>query len=110
MAFLGAFFATSKNRDVAEGLALGCLLGPLGVIVAGLLPTKPPSVDAAQLSLADVQKKCPDCAELIKVEARGCRSCGRHLSDAEVSKAIAEGTTLLRRKAEEQSKDAFPRL
>jgi hypothetical protein len=100
--------ATAASRDTLEGLALGCLLGPLGVIVAGLLPTKAPSTEVAALTVADVQKKCPDCSELIKADAHVCRFCGRRFSDDEVGKAVAEAKTLLRGKAERDSKGEFP--
>jgi len=36
---LGVYVAAQKNRSAGEGLALGCLLGPFGVIIAALLPT-----------------------------------------------------------------------
>lgn len=41
---LGASFSADKGRNVAEGLLLGGLFGPLGVLVAALLPaTTPPA-------------------------------------------------------------------
>jgi hypothetical protein len=36
---LGLYVSGQKNRSVAEGLGLGCLLGPFGVIIEALLPT-----------------------------------------------------------------------
>ena len=35
---LGAFVAVQKRRDAAEGLIMGALFGPLGVLVEALLP------------------------------------------------------------------------
>ncbi len=36
---LGAWVAGQKNRNVGEGLILGGVFGPVGVIVEALLPT-----------------------------------------------------------------------
>ena len=36
---LGAYVSTAKNRNAAEGLILGVLLGVIGVLIAALLPT-----------------------------------------------------------------------
>ena len=36
---LGAYVSAAKNRDAAEGLILGVLLGVIGVLIAALLPT-----------------------------------------------------------------------
>jgi hypothetical protein len=39
MAGLGAYIAAQKRRPIEEGVILGLLFGPLGVLVEGLLPT-----------------------------------------------------------------------
>ncbi len=36
---IGYWIAGEKNRDGVEGAALGCLLGPLGLIIEAVLPT-----------------------------------------------------------------------
>lgn len=36
----GAMFAAEKKRSTAEGVLLGCLFGPLGLIVEALLPDR----------------------------------------------------------------------
>jgi len=41
-AALGGWIAEQKNRGGGEGVALGFLFGPLGVLVEALLPTLPP--------------------------------------------------------------------
>lgn len=38
---LGAYISTQKNRQAIEGVLLALLFGPLGLIIAALLPTKP---------------------------------------------------------------------
>jgi hypothetical protein len=39
-ACLGAWIASQKGRSGVEGLILGFLFGPMGVIVEAVLPTK----------------------------------------------------------------------
>jgi hypothetical protein len=38
-ALLGAYVAAQKNRPVVEGAILGALFGPLGCLIAAVLPT-----------------------------------------------------------------------
>src|SRR5208282_464849 len=44
------FVASQKKRPQGEGCVLGCLFGPLGVIVEACLPTILPSVRPVPLS------------------------------------------------------------
>ena len=37
---IGLYVAGEKNRSGAEGAALGCLLGPVGVLIEACLPTR----------------------------------------------------------------------
>ncbi len=46
---LGAWISSQKGRSGGEGFALGCLFGPIGVLVAALLPVLPPPVPQASL-------------------------------------------------------------
>jgi hypothetical protein len=43
-AWVGGYISSEKGRDTGEGVALGILLGPLGVLVAALLPVKPQEI------------------------------------------------------------------
>jgi hypothetical protein len=38
---LGGYVSAAKHRPIFEGLLFGFLLGPLGVLIAALLPTAP---------------------------------------------------------------------
>jgi len=46
---LGAWIASQKGRSGGEGFALGCLFGPIGALIAALLPGLPPPVPQASL-------------------------------------------------------------
>lgn len=39
---------------------------------------------SSEFTIVDLTKRCPDCAETIKIEARVCRYCGRKFSDQEI--------------------------
>lgn len=97
---VGWWIAEEKGRSGVEGAVLGFFLGPIGWVVEGLLPVVRPAGAAATGSghgstalsapvapapfataprptSSTAVKKCPDCAEMVKVEARICRYC-RH--------------------------------
>jgi hypothetical protein len=52
------------------------VLGPaISLLLVALLPSRRKAIESSKISAGDV-KKCPDCAELVKSEARKCRFCG----------------------------------
>ena len=64
---MSATIAKSRGRSSLGWFLMGILLGPIGILVT-LLPPK---------EKFGVTKKCPDCAEIIKMEANVCKHCGR---------------------------------
>lgn len=69
-----AVVASGRGGSATLGFVLGFLFGPFGLIFAWF------SGDAAQLETDRVaegtHKHCPDCAELVRQQARVCRYCG----------------------------------
>lgn len=43
---LGAYISSQKNRPAIEGVLLSLIFGPLGIIIAALLPTQSPPAAA----------------------------------------------------------------
>ena len=84
---LGWMIGSSKGKAGA-GLALGLLLGPLGVVIALFLKADAHKVESNAIKSGE-SKKCPFCSELIKVDAVVCRHCGRDLPVAGADPAAA---------------------
>jgi hypothetical protein len=95
-AIIGGAIGMTKNR-AAAGILLGVFLGPLGILIV-LFLEKREGEGAASSGIAvstsktfnpsTLTKKCPDCAETIKLEAHVCRFCQKRYSDEEVASLI----------------------
>ena len=73
-AIVAAVVARKKGRSQIGWFVLSLLLTPLMVLVLLALPPVQGAVEAAAI-LGGEQKRCPYCAELIRVEAVRCRHC-----------------------------------
>ncbi len=78
---LGSFMAQSKGRSRLLGFFLGFVFAPFGLISAAMLATDERGYTRRGLLTGEL-RKCPECAEPIRREARKCRFCG---SEIEIS-------------------------
>ncbi|MCS3956732.1 ribosomal protein L32 [Salinibacter ruber] len=101
-AVLSGIVASNKNRNPAGWGVLGFLFGLFGLIAVLVMEEVEPqekevsgrrssqSSGAQEFNPDKHEKKCPDCAEYIKIEARVCKHCGREFSDEEVKRQVDE--------------------
>jgi len=57
---------------------LGFLLGPIGLLIALVMSTDHREMEKRSLQAGEL-RKCPTCAELVRIEASKCRFCGSDL-------------------------------
>jgi predicted RNA-binding Zn-ribbon protein involved in translation (DUF1610 family) len=99
-AVLSGIVANNKNRDPTGWGIIGFLFGLFGFIAAVAVgeagEVQSSSRQRSQPSGArefdpdEHEKKCPMCAEYIKLEARRCKHCGHEFSVEEVKRQIEE--------------------
>lgn len=105
--------ANNKNRSVPGWVILSLFISPL---LAGILLLVLPKIEllkeedsvsiktttTGEILLDDEMKKCPSCAESIKLEAKKCRFCGEVLNSEEVAKEVEKRKLELAAKQEKE--------
>lgn len=80
LAVLVGVYASSKGRSGVGYFLLAVLLSPLiGFIIVLVLSPITENTDAKAISSGEM-KKCPNCAEIVKAEAKLCKHCHSELA------------------------------
>lgn len=97
---IGIPIAKLRGRDEGEGFALGFFLGPIGWIIEAVQTDLKQSDPRQTATDGRPLQKCPYCAEMILVEAKICKHCGRDVPPENAAKILAEKA---RKEAEDQA-------
>lgn len=77
LCIVAAVIASNKGRSGFGFFLLAFFLSPLVGIIAAFVAS-PDEAKIADRKIEDGEcKKCPHCAELIKIDANVCKHCGR---------------------------------
>lgn len=88
LSIVAGMWAQQKGRSGVGYFLLSVLASPLiGLIAAGVATRDDGSVERRMLS-AGTHRQCPECAELVRREARKCRFCGASLNVPVVTEEV----------------------
>lgn len=91
-----AVVAFNKGRSVVGWFVIGALFGPFGLLASVFVSTEVKALEERKVGSGEL-KKCPDCAELVKAEAKVCKHCGAKFE------VDANSTTATEAKAEQEN-------
>ena len=97
-AVLSAIVANNKNRDPTGWFILGLLFGVFtflaALVVNEVEPQRKVTTTSArstnEFDPEDEEKKCPDCAEYVRLEAHVCKHCGYRWSEDVVEQHVEQ--------------------
>jgi hypothetical protein len=79
----------NKGRDAFGGFLLGALLGPFGILFAFFWSSDERQIESRAIT-SGALRKCPDCAEMVRAEARKCRFCNADLEPIDARELEAQ--------------------
>jgi hypothetical protein len=85
-AVIACTISEHKGNSGTIGFLAGLFLGPIGVILCAFNHTCDRNIEKQKIRSGEM-KKCPNCAELVKVEANICRFCNTAFYDLDTSEA-----------------------
>ncbi len=87
LGYAGGWIAARKGYPPFLGAVVGAFFGPIGLVVAALLPRTKEGREqakldrelAAEATAFNARQNCPSCGREISTRARVCGLCGDHL-------------------------------
>ncbi|WP_263834425.1 zinc ribbon domain-containing protein [Salinibacter sp.] len=115
-AVLSGIVANNKNRDSGMWGILGFLFGVFALVAALVVEEAEENKSSGrkrsrtsgsrEFNPDEHEKKCPDCAEYIKLEARVCRYCGHEFSEEEAERQVAQAREDLQEEKRQKSHES----